>query len=452
MAMKATSQAHAKLTLVEYGALLRRGDISAEQFTGLFLQRIDARNGKLGAYTYVAHEQALAAARAIDGLLRAGTDLGPLMGVPVAVKDLFYVDGMPTTAGSQADVSDIVRTEGSFVRALKRSGCVILGKTWTSEFALGGINFVQRVPWNPCDEATHRTPGGSSGGSAVAMAADLCAFAIGSDTGGSVRMPAALCGVFGHKFSRAAFSLEGVFPLSPTLDSIGTFTTDARDASLVWTALTSNRDIAPAQLDGVRLARPRQLFYDDLDHGVEQAIDRALERLRRAGAAIIQVDVPEVEQFESVFSGIVPIELIAILGPQRVEANMSRFDPVVQSRLAPALGLPAVVYIDARRRQTALRDAVTARLRDYDALVTPTTPLLPGALSEYATLDTALAWNRRALRNTRPGNVFDQCGVSVPLHDASTGFPCGLQLSCAPRHNEKLLAIACAVEAALNAR
>ena len=151
-------------TLAQYGAELRRGARTAADVTAAYLQRIEALNPKLGAYTFVATEQALADARRIDSLLRSGTDLGPLMGVPVAVKDLYFVEGLPLTAGSKLDVSGIVREEGPVIGALKRSGAIVLGKTWTSEFALGGINFIQRVPWNPCDPEVHRTPGGSSGG------------------------------------------------------------------------------------------------------------------------------------------------------------------------------------------------------------------------------------------------------------------------------------------------
>jgi aspartyl-tRNA(Asn)/glutamyl-tRNA(Gln) amidotransferase subunit A len=438
-------------SIAEYGKRLRSKDVSAEQVTREFLDRIDERNPKLGAYTFVAREQALVAAHAIDALLRGGTDLGPLMGVPVAVKDLFYVDSMPTTAGSKADVADVVRAEGTFVRALKRSGAIILGKTWTSEFALGGINFVQRVPWNPCDETVHRTPGGSSGGSAVAMAAGLSAFAIGSDTGGSVRMPAALCGVFGHKFSSGAFPLDGIFPLSPTLDSIGTFTTSAEDAELVWDTLSGTTRVHDRSLRGLRLARPTQLFYDELDTEVSERVERALKNLAQAGAEIINVDIPEIDEFEHVFGRIVPIELIAILGRERVEQNLDRFDPVVRSRLGPGLDQKATEYIGARYRLAELRKAVAEQMEACDAWITPTTPLLPGPLEDYASLDAALAWNRRALRNTRPGNVFDQCGVSVPLRSNGAHLPVGLQILCAPSQDGRLLAIARAIEHALRA-
>ncbi|MBI4206856.1 MAG: amidase [Betaproteobacteria bacterium] len=438
----------ARTSIAEYGMRLRRGECSAAAATDAFLQRIEALNPKLGAFIFVAPEQARAAAREVDTLVRAGTDLGPLMGVPVAVKDLFHIEGMPLTAGSRLDVSDIVRTEGPIITALKRSGAIILGKTWTSEFALGGINFIQRVPWNPCDAQVHRTPGGSSGGSAVATAAGLCAFALGSDTGGSVRMPAALCGVFGHKFSAAAFPLEGIFPLSPTLDSPGVFTATARDAVTVWNALTAADIRADRPLNALRLGKPAPLFYEELDPEVARALDAALKRLERAGATIVAVKVPEVGEFEAVFGRIVPVELIDILGRERVRHNLDVFDPVTRARFSAVLDAPTEDCKAARARQAALRDAVHARMGECDAWITPTTPLVPGPLASYGTLEAALAWNRRALRNTRPGNVFDQCGVSLPL--PGTALPVGLQVLCPAMADRNLLSIACAIEAALS--
>ena len=176
----------------------RTGRVTSEAVTTAYLARIEVLDSRLGAYEHVARDSALAQARALDALLAAGTDLGPLMGVPVAIKDLIAVTGMPTTAGSNVDVADLIGPEGPFMDAMKRAGCVILGKTKTVEFAMGGsgLNLVRGTPWNPWDATTHRVPGGSSSGSAVAAAAGLCAFAIGSDTGGSVRIPA-FSGTFG---------------------------------------------------------------------------------------------------------------------------------------------------------------------------------------------------------------------------------------------------------------
>ncbi len=209
--------------ITAFGRRLRQGEISAELATNSYLQRIETLEPRLQAFEHVAAEEALAAAQAIDRLLAAGTDLGPLMGVPVAIKDLFAVEGMPTTAGSNIDVIDIIGPEGSFVKNLKRAGCVILGKTKTVEFALGaaGTNRVRGTPRNPWDAKVFRVPGGSSSGSAVAVATGMCGFAIGSDTGGSVRIPAALCGTIGLKTTVGLWPLDGVFPLAPSFDTIG---------------------------------------------------------------------------------------------------------------------------------------------------------------------------------------------------------------------------------------
>lgn len=437
-----------RLTLADFGARLRRGDLSAVAATDSFLRRIDALNPKLGAYTFVAADAARAQARKVDALIADGTDLGPLMGVPIAVKDLYFVDGLPLTAGSRVDVSRVVRGEGPLIRALQAGGAVILGKTWTSEFALGGINFIQRVPWNPCDPEHHHTPGGSSGGSAVAMAAGLCALAFGTDTGGSVRLPAALCGVFGHKFSASSFPLEGIFPLSPTLDSPGVFTASAADAAMVWQALAGTRVPADRPLSGVRLAQPLALFYDDLDETVARALDSTFERLRAAGASIEPIDVPAVREFEAIFGRIVPIELIDILGRERVTRDFARFDPVTQARFRAVLDAQPSDVQAARHDLARLRARVAPAIRSYDAWITPTTPLVASPLADHDSVDKALAWNRRALRNTRPGNVFDQCGVSLPFPGAA--LPIGLQILGPASDDAKLLAIVAAVERALN--
>ena len=436
----------ARLSLADYGARLRRREISAEAVTAVLLERIERLNPRLNAFHYVARDEALAAARAIDLQLAAGVDPGPLAGVPVAVKDLYSVTGMPTNAGSNLDVSEVTPPEGSFVRALKLSGCVILGKTRTSEFALGGINFIHPVPWNPCDARTHRMPGGSSHGSAVALAAGLCAFAVGTDTGGSVRLPAALCGVVGHKFSSRAFALDGIFPLSPTLDSVGTFTTSAADAALVHSALTGIAGLPAPPVKGLRLGKPLRLFYDELDAEVSQRIDIALDALARAGAQIVPVDVPEVGEFDSVFGGIVPGELVEILGRERIEKGRELFDAIAQSRIIAALNYPPSRLAEACMRQVELRDRVRAKMAGIDGWLVPTTPLVPGPLKDRSTLMPALEWNKRALRNTRPGNVFEQCGISLPLPARDGGLPVGLQLVRSALEDAKLLALAATIE------
>ncbi|MCA1769688.1 MAG: amidase, partial [Halomonas sp.] len=231
--------------LVDFARRLRLGQVSAREVTETYLARIDALNPKLEAYSHVARDQSLKTAEAVDLMLSVGIDLGPLMGIPVAVKDLFAVSGMPTRSGSNLDLSDCIGSEGSFIQSLRKAGCVIIGKTRTIEFAAGAQNLIHPTPWNPCDMDLHRTPGGSSHGSAVAVAAGLCGFAIGSDTGGSVRQPAALCGVVGLKTTHGIWPLDGIFPLCPPLDTVGLLTGTVSDASAAYSALTGNT-VAPA--------------------------------------------------------------------------------------------------------------------------------------------------------------------------------------------------------------
>ncbi|MBX2878533.1 MAG: amidase, partial [Granulosicoccus sp.] len=216
-----------------YAQQIRDGSLSVTQAITQTLSRIEALDSRLEAFEYVNSEQALIAAKSIDNLLATGTDLGPLTGVAVAVKDIITVDGMPVTNGSNADTAHLNGPEGQVIRKLRQAGCIIIGKTKTVEFALGatGANDSRGIPWNPWDNNTHRIPGGSSSGSAVAVAAGLCGFALGSDTGGSIRIPACYNGLFGHKTTVGLWPTDGVFPLSPTLDSVGPLCRYAEDAA-----------------------------------------------------------------------------------------------------------------------------------------------------------------------------------------------------------------------------
>ena len=195
--------------LESFATAFSAGRIRSRDVTQSILTRIDALQPRLAAYSYIDHDGALDPRHRGRCHARGRNDLGPLMGLPIALKDLYSVRGMPTNAGSRVDVSDLVPPQGPFVTALERAGCVLLGKTVTTEFAMGGINLAHRMPWNPCDAQTARMTGGSSHGSAVAMAAGMAAMTFGSDTGGSVRWPAALCGVVGYKASTDHWPVRG---------------------------------------------------------------------------------------------------------------------------------------------------------------------------------------------------------------------------------------------------
>ncbi len=449
MSPNAVPEAPAGQGLAPLTQALRSGAVTALSLAQACLARIDALEPKLQAFTHLDAERALRHARAIDQLRAAGVDLGPLMGVPIAVKDLFSVEGMPTHAGSQVDVQDLVPPQGSFVGMLHRAGCVLLGKTRTTEFALGGFNMNRPIPWNPCDPRQPRMTGGSSHGSAVAMAAGLAGFTVGSDTGGSVRQPAALCGVVGYKATTTHWPRDGVFPLSPLLDSVGIFTRSVQDAAWVEAALAGRALRPPPAAATLTFALPGAHFMNEVDPGVAACFAQALQRLQKAGAHIVKIDVPEAAEIDAVFRSLVPADLLAFLGRERIKQQFDRLDKVAAQRLQAALVLSADDYVQMATRQQVLERMLRERSRGVDAWITPTVPVLPAPTADFKTVEAIAAWNRLGTQNTRPANLFNQCGVSLPIQHLGAELPVGLQLCASAGADEALLLTAMAVEGAL---
>ncbi len=434
--------------IADYGRRLRGGEITAAAATRAYLERIEALDLRLGAFEHVAGDQAMAAAEALDALLSAGTDLGPLMGVPVAVKDLFAVEGMPVHAGSKLELDDLIGPEGSFVKRLKRAGCIILGKTKTVEFALGttGISTPRGTPWNPWDAAVPRTPGGSSSGAGVAMAAGLCGFAIGSDTGGSVRLPAAFCGVFGLKTTVGLWPTDGVFPLSRDLDSIGPLTRSAADAALVFAALTGRPQPLAAPLRGLRLGRPTNYFYDGLEKQVEDCVQAALAALREAGAEILPLEVPEAPQREAYFPVALPVELITVLGRERFLAGRAAMDPVVGARGDKGLEVTAADYNALRWQRLRLCETVKQRFQGLDGWVTPTIARMAVPVTEFDDLAAGMKLTLAITRASQPVNLLGLCATTTPIQSYGAAYPVGLQVVCPGGRDADALAIALALE------
>ena len=435
--------------LAEFARSLRSGGHSAYGAARDLFARIEVADPKLRAFTFLDTERALARANAIDQLLASGIDLGPLMGVPIAVKDLFSVDGMPTTAGSDVDIADLVPPQGRFVDRLQRAGCVILGKTATTEFALGGFNLRRPPPWNPCDPEVARMTGGSSHGSAVAMAAGLCAFALGSDTGGSVRWPAALCGVVGYKATTDHWPQDGIFPLSRAMDSIGVFSSCVADLRWVHAALADETVGAAPLPSELVLALPGAHFFQNLEPPVRACFDRALELLRAAGATIREVALPEAAEIDEVFGRMVTAEWLGFVGRERFLANESSIDPVVAARVRGGLELRADEYVRLAARQQALKAMIAERAEGIDGWISPTVVKQPAPCADFRDVAEVAAWNRVTTQNTRPANLFGQCGISLPMQHLGAPWPAGLQLCAAPGEDRRLLAVAAAVEAVI---
>jgi aspartyl-tRNA(Asn)/glutamyl-tRNA(Gln) amidotransferase subunit A len=432
----------------DFAHRLRRGEITCAAQTDRYLARIDALDGSLGAYEHVATGQAQRQAHAIDQLIHCGVDLGPLMGVPVSIKDIFAVDGMPTSAGSNVDVADVIGAEGPFIKRLKRAGCVILGKVKTVEFALGssGTNYSRGTPRNPWDAQDFRLVSGSSSGSAVAVAAGLCTFSIGSDTGGSIRGPAAFCGVVGAKTTAGLWPLEGVFPLSRTFDSIGPLAASAQDAALITAALTDQPMPKPACLAGLRLGRLTPLF-DDADAVVVKCIDAALQDLEGHGAQIIEVSLPQVAAANDVFTTISRPELIAALGPKRFHAIRDRMNVDVADRAAPGLTVTADAYIKAVWQHRELCEFGRAAMREVDAWIAPSKsrlpPIFPGA---FVSLEKDRELTSLCAGPTRVASTFGLCAMSLPVQKYGAPLPVGMQVMCGPLNEMRMLSIALAIE------
>jgi aspartyl-tRNA(Asn)/glutamyl-tRNA(Gln) amidotransferase subunit A len=436
----------------EFAARLRRREITAAVATEAYLARIAALDGALGAYAHVAADLARRQARALDALLDSGTDLGPLMGVPVAIKDIFAVDGMPTTAGSRLDVTNIIGPEGSFVRQLRQAGCVILGKLKTVEFALGatGANYTRGTPRNPWDATVFRLASGSSSGAGVAVAAGLCGFAIGSDTGGSVRGPATFCGTVGVKTTFGLWPLDGVFPLSKTFDSIGPLTRSAADAATVISALLGRPVPAPAPVARLRLGRPAILF-EGVDTPVRVCLDAALDALRAAGADLVEVDLPaadELSETSPLFETIARPELIARFGRDRFLATRSEMNPDVAARATVGLAVPADAYVQALARHRTLSAMAQHALDGFDAWLAPgkrhLPPVFPGV---WESVEADHALNAQCAGPTRIVNLLGLCATSQPIQQYGAPLPVGLQVICPGGADMRLLALALAVEA-----
>jgi aspartyl-tRNA(Asn)/glutamyl-tRNA(Gln) amidotransferase subunit A len=420
-------------------------------------------------FTTLHAEAALAAARQADQAQRRGARLhasSPLAGLPVSVKDLFDVAGERTLAGSivRHDAEPAL-VDAPAVARLRAAGAAIVGKTNMTEFAFSGvgINPHYGTPRNPCDAELARVPGGSSSGAAVSVALGLAVAGLGSDTGGSIRIPAALCGLVGFKNTQARTPLLGAFPLAHSLDTVCAMTRTVADALLVDGVLAGaplavpRRDGA-AGLRGLNFAVPRTLMLDALEPAVARAFERTLTRLSGAGAVVQEIELAELAEIGGINApgGFSPVEAYAT-HRELFAARRDRYDPRVAARIALGEKVLAADYIVMQRRRADWIQRVQARLSGFDALVCPTVPIVAPAIEPLLARDAASdeaffkangLLNGLLLRNTFAINFLDGCSFSLPCHDEGE-LPVGLMLSAPGGHDAALAAVALAVEALL---
>ena len=392
-------------------------------------------------------DTARAAADAADARAASGISLGPLDGAIVSIKDLFDVAGEVTRAGSKvlAEEGKPAASDAVVVRRLRAGGAVIVAKTNMSEFAFTaiGTNPHFGTPGNPADRS--RVPGGSSSGAAVAVADGMCEIAIGSDTGGSVRMPAALCGIVGFKPSRQRVSTEGAFPLSYSLDSIGPLARSVADCAKADAVLAGDdfSPLTPATLAGLRVGIAEGQPLENLDDTVATAFAAAIDQLERAGVRLVREKLSLLDGMAAVDAkgGIIGAEASAV-HRERIARRGGDIDGNVRARIERGGAITAADYINMMRERSRLVRAMAAMLEPLDVLAMPTIPIVAPTIAEVADQKTFAARNAVVRRNTVIGNFFDLCAVSLPL---SAPLPVGLMLLARNGDDRKLLRIAAAV-------
>lgn len=418
------------------------------------LARIEDPTGEGSrAFTRLYGDRARAAADAADIRAKQGQSLGPMDGRIVSIKDLFDIPGEPTTAGSRLRLDATpATTEAPAIARLRAAGAVIIGKTNMTEFAFSGvgINPHYGTPGNPADRS--RIPGGSTSGGAVSVADGMAEIAIGSDTGGSTRIPAALCGIVGWKPSQYRVPTIGAFPLSYALDSIGPMARTVADCALADAVMAGDpiSSLNAPSLAGLRLGIPRGTLMDGLEPAVTTAFTKAISALTKARAYVTDHPLPLLADMMTVNArgGFAATEAFAI-HCEMLDTRARDFDPFVLSRVERGRPVSAADYIFMQRRRAELIAAMDVELADLDALVLPTTPITAPQISDLAGDEAAFtAANMLLLRNTAVANFFDLCAISLPLR--SDGLPIGLMLVARNGQDRRLLRLAAAIENTLN--
>jgi aspartyl-tRNA(Asn)/glutamyl-tRNA(Gln) amidotransferase subunit A len=443
------------LSLTEAARLVREKKISPVELTRRCLERIERLNPKLNAFITITAEPALEQAREAEAEIQRGRWKGPLHGIPIALKDLFDTAGVRTTAASAVFKDRVPAQDSEIVRRLKAAGAVLLGKLNMHEFAYGGSSVVSffgpvRNPWS-----TEHMAGGSSSGSAAALAAGLCYGSVGSDTGGSIRQPSAYCATVGLKPTYGRVSTRGVVPLSWLYDHVGPMTRTVADAAAMLQALAgydaedSNSVDAPLpdytaalrQDARLRVGVPRAYFYEGLHPEVESAVSAALAVVGKLAAGVRDIEMPASNDTTILRTEAYAYHL------DNIKKSPELYQPETLKRIRSAEDVATPAYIQARRQVDQYRRSIRKVFESVDLLVTPTTPVPPFTIAELlADMDNLRAKEVLSLRNTRPFNIFGLPAISVPCGFTRAGLPVGMQITGAPWAEANVLRLAHAYE------
>jgi aspartyl-tRNA(Asn)/glutamyl-tRNA(Gln) amidotransferase subunit A len=451
----------------QIAARVMQRELTARQVTEEFLARIETLQPRLNCFTQILSDIAFQQAARVDDAIRSGRGAGPLAGVPVAVKDIVDVAGVTTTSASHRWLHRHAETDAVLAERLRRAGAILIGKTNLHECAFGVTNINPhygpvRNPWDPT-----RIPGGSSGGSAAAVAAGLCAGAVGTDTGGSIRIPASLCGVAGIKPTYGLVPLDGVVPLAWTLDHAGPLARTVRDAALLLDVMAGTegddaRSLVRA-LDAagppsgrgaggtrvVRVGIPRKFFWERLEVEIETSATAALQTLRNLGASLRDVEVPYASYAGSAVSVILSAEATAF-HEQHLRTHPAEYGEDVRTRLERGFFLSGTDYITALRAQGFLHREFLRAFEKADVLVMPTTQAAGSPIDDdpESASSTSLAMSVQLTRFTNPFNLTGFPALSLPCGFTKQGLPVGLQIVGRPRDEALVLRVGEAYESA----
>ncbi len=444
----------------ELARLIAARDVSPVEVVQAYLDRIEALDGKLRAFITVTADAARAAAKAAEAQVTSAGARGPLCGVPIALKDLVSTRGVRTTGGSRILADNVPAQDATVAARLAAAGAISLGKLNMHEFAYGpeGLNPHYGTPWNPWDATTHRMCGGSSSGSGAAVAAALCAGALGSDTGGSIRIPSALCGISGIKPTYGRVSRAGVLPLAWSLDHVGPMCRTAADCALLLGAMAGydprdpTTSVLPVpdytaaltgNVKGLRVGVLRAGFLDATAPALVPVIEEALRALEGLGASVQDVTLGTLGLAASAAAPIISAEAYAY-HEEWIKARPADYADDVRERIRVGAFVAAADYLKAQRARAVLRDEVDARLATLDVLVSPTTPIAAPAVGEAeAVVGTGRMPVRGSLiRFTRPFNVTGHPVASIPCGLTPDGLPVGLQIVGRPFDEATVLRVA----------
>ena len=434
-------------------AALRARKVSSRELVTQSLREIERLDSKLNAFITVTREAALTEASARDEELARGIDRGPLHGIPIAHKDLMRTKGVRTTAGSKIFADYLPRRDAAIVTKLREAGAVSLGKTGLHELAYGitSNNPHFGAIHNPWDLA--RIPGGSSGGSAAAVAAGILPLATGTDTGGSIRVPASFCGIVGLKPTFGRVNVRGVLPLGFSQDHVGPLTRTVRDAAIAFQAMADDpTDYVPpadSDLTGLRIGLPQNFFMQQVDPEVEASVRAAFDTAAAAGGLVVDVKVPDMEALRSAAATCLLVEAASALRP--FLDRRADFGADVLPMLDQGKSIPAIDYIEAQRTRRRIGRQFASLFEQVDCIFTPATPTTAPKIGQKALEIRGAAEEVRAAatRFTRGMNALGLPAISIPCGFSRSGLPIGLQMIAAARQDDLLLHAAAAMEDAI---